>query len=44
MSKKKNFEELGLRSWICKQIAKLGMKSCTPIQENCIPEIVCFVN
>lgn len=38
--KKKSFEELGLRPWLCKQISKLGMKSSTPIQQNCIPEIV----
>jgi superfamily II DNA/RNA helicase len=39
-TKKKTFESLGLKPWLCKQIDKLGMKSPSLIQENCIPEIV----
>ncbi|KAG5677334.1 hypothetical protein PVAND_007102 [Polypedilum vanderplanki] len=38
--KKKTFESLGLSPWICKQIKKLDLKSPTPIQEKCIPEIL----
>lgn len=43
-AKRKTFESLGLRPWLCKQVDKLGMKSPTPIQENCIPEIVSLFN
>lgn len=39
-NKKSSFESIGLSPWICKQMSKLGIKSPTAIQENCIPEIV----
>ncbi|CAO1315564.1 unnamed protein product [Diamesa hyperborea] len=38
--KKKTFDSLGLTSWITKQMNKLGLKSPSPIQQQCIPEIL----
>lgn len=37
MSDKKSFESIGLSPWICKQMNKLGLKSPTAIQQECIP-------
>lgn len=39
-TEKKTFESLGLSPWVCKQMGKLGLNSPTPIQTNCIPEIL----
>lgn len=37
-----NFEssKLGLPPWICAQMDKIGLKEPTPIQKQCIPEIL----
>lgn len=40
MSDKNTFESLGLCPWICKQVNKLGLKVPSPIQQNCIQEIL----
>lgn len=37
---KNSFQSFGLSPWICKQMAKLGLNSPTPIQKQCIPEIL----
>lgn len=34
------FEGLGLSPWIGKQMKKLGLENPTPIQRNCIPQIL----
>ncbi|XP_030382408.1 probable ATP-dependent RNA helicase Dbp45A [Scaptodrosophila lebanonensis] len=34
------FQSLGLRPWLAKQLAKLGLKGATPIQQHCIPAIL----
>ncbi|XP_036331117.1 probable ATP-dependent RNA helicase Dbp45A [Rhagoletis pomonella] len=34
------FASLGLRPWLTKQLQKLGLKTSTPIQQNCIPAIL----
>ncbi|XP_004522721.1 probable ATP-dependent RNA helicase Dbp45A [Ceratitis capitata] len=34
------FATLGLRPWLTKQLQKLGLKTATPIQQNCIPAIL----
>ncbi|XP_063980065.1 probable ATP-dependent RNA helicase DDX49 [Diachasmimorpha longicaudata] len=36
----KSFEDLKLNSWIVKQLASIGVKKPTPIQQNCIPRIL----
>ncbi|KAG4066284.1 hypothetical protein HA402_000508 [Bradysia odoriphaga] len=35
-----SFEQIGLAKWVVKQTGKLGLKAPTPIQANCIPEIL----
>uniref|UniRef100_A0A0C9R257 RNA helicase n=1 Tax=Fopius arisanus TaxID=64838 RepID=A0A0C9R257_9HYME len=35
-----SFEDLKLNSWIIKQLATIGVKKPTPIQQNCIPRIL----
>lgn len=34
------FEELGIKSWLVKQCAAIGIKKPTEIQAKCIPEIL----
>ncbi|XP_059613941.1 probable ATP-dependent RNA helicase Dbp45A [Phlebotomus argentipes] len=34
------FDSLGLSPWVLRQVQKLGLKSPTPIQKHCIPEIL----
>lgn len=34
------FNKLGLKPWIVKQLTKLNLKKPTPVQEKCIPEIL----
>ena len=36
----KTFSLLGLNEWIVKQCDAVGMKTPTPIQYNCVPEIL----
>ena len=36
----KTFSELGLNSWLVKQCQAVGILKPTPIQLNCIPEIL----
>ncbi|KAJ6640720.1 putative ATP-dependent RNA helicase Dbp45A [Pseudolycoriella hygida] len=40
MSSSSSFDELGLTKWVVRQTGKLGLKTPTPIQANCIPEIL----
>lgn len=40
MNDKQSFESIGLSPWICKQMNKLGLKSPTAIQQECIPAIL----
>ncbi|KAJ8939756.1 hypothetical protein NQ318_004169 [Aromia moschata] len=40
MADKVNFTDLQLNNWIIRQCASIGVKSPTPIQSNCIPEIL----
>ncbi|CAH1173797.1 unnamed protein product [Phaedon cochleariae] len=40
MASNYNFAELNLNNWIIRQCATIGVKSPTPIQVNCIPEIL----
>lgn len=42
MSKKDEnpFAALGLKPWLTKQLQKLGIKTATPIQQNCVPQIL----
>lgn len=34
------FKSLGLNQWICDQLKELNVKTPTPVQENCIPEVL----
>jgi len=34
------FKSLGLNQWLCDQLKELNVKKPTPVQENCIPEIL----
>ncbi|CAG9864476.1 unnamed protein product [Phyllotreta striolata] len=40
MDKKTTFSDLQLNNWIIRQCATIGVKSPTPIQSNCIPQIL----
>ena len=35
-----SFSEIGLQTWLVKQCAAMKLKSPTPVQANCIPEIL----
>ena len=35
-----HFNDLGLNDWLVKQCQVMGMKQPTPIQVNCLPEII----
>jgi superfamily II DNA/RNA helicase len=35
-----SFNEIGLQTWLVKQCAAMKLKSPTPVQANCIPEIL----
>ena len=37
---KKDFLSLGLSNWLVNQVAAVGYKTPTPVQENCIPVIL----
>ena len=39
-SGEKKFEELGLKDWLVKQCAVVGINKPSPIQMNCIPKII----
>lgn len=39
-SEDNSFKSLSLMPWLQKQVKKLGLKSPTPIQKNCIPQIL----
>lgn len=34
------FKALGLNQWLCDQLKELNIKKPSPVQENCIPEIL----
>jgi ATP-dependent RNA helicase DDX49/DBP8 len=34
------FKSLGLNQWLCDQLKELNVKTPTPVQENCIPEVL----
>ncbi|XP_028155712.1 probable ATP-dependent RNA helicase DDX49 isoform X1 [Diabrotica virgifera virgifera] len=40
MAQKPSFSDLKLNNWIIRQCATIGVKSPTPIQSNCIPQIL----
>ncbi|CAH2055643.1 unnamed protein product, partial [Iphiclides podalirius] len=39
-SEMKQFAELGIKTWLTKQLLSLGIKTPTPIQRGCIPDIL----
>lgn len=34
------FKSLGLNQWLCDQLKELNVRNPTPVQENCIPEVL----